>query len=93
MTIREGAPPWGSLSLPARLWQAGAVDVVRLVVVSVALGSGRSVFPAGSRTSGLRLIESETLGGVFALDYAVRSSERQPAASGAACRLSQLAAR
>jgi len=48
---------------PARLWQAGAVDVVRLVVVPVALGSGRGVFPAGSRTSGLRLIESETLGG------------------------------
>jgi len=36
--------------------------------------SGRGVFPAGSRTSQLRLIGSETLGVLVAVDYAVESA-------------------
>jgi len=48
--------------------------VVRLVMLPVVLGSGRGVFPAGSRTSQLRLIGSETLGALLAVDYAVESA-------------------
>lgn len=66
---------WGSLSLTHSLWQADAVDRVRLVVLPLVLGSGRGVFPAGSRTSELRLIGSETLGVLVASDYAVDSAE------------------
>jgi len=50
---------------------AGAVDLVRLVIVPVALGAGRGVFGAESCPSKLRLIGSETLGGLVAVDYAV----------------------
>jgi dihydrofolate reductase len=66
---------WGSLSLTYSLWQAGVVDLVRLVMLPVVLGSGRGVFPAGSRTSQLRLIGSEALGGLLAVDYAVESTD------------------
>lgn len=62
---------WGSLSLTQSLWQASAIDRLRLVVLPVALGSGRGVFPADSRTLRLRLIRNETVGGLVALDYAV----------------------
>lgn len=68
---------WGSLSLTHSLWRAGAVDLVRLVVVPVALGSGRGVFPAGSRSSHLRLVRNETLGGLVAADYAVVSTAQR----------------
>lgn len=44
--------------------------LLRLVVLPVALGSGRGVFPTESRT-GLRLTRSETVGGLVAVDYAV----------------------
>lgn len=66
---------WGSLSLTYSLWQAGVVDLVRLVMLPIVLGSGRGVFPAGSRTSQLRLIGSEALGGLLAVDYAVESTD------------------
>lgn len=62
---------WGSLSLTQSLWEASAIDVVRLVVVPVALGSGRGVFPPEARTSRLRLTGARTLGGLVAADYAV----------------------
>lgn len=54
--------------------QAGAGDLARLVVVSVALGSGRGVFAAESQRSRLRPIRNETLGGLVAADYAVVSA-------------------
>ena len=62
---------WGSLSLTHSLFRAGAVDVVRLVVLPVAIGSGRGVFPAGGSPLALRLLGSETLGPLVAVDYAV----------------------
>lgn len=51
-------------------------DVVRLVLLPVALGSGRGVFPPGSQTSRLRLIGSETVGTLVAVDYAIDSAGR-----------------
>jgi dihydrofolate reductase len=62
---------WGSLSLTHSLWQARVVDLVRLVLLPVALGSGRGVFPAEKRKAQLRLVGSETLGSLVAVDYAV----------------------
>jgi dihydrofolate reductase len=67
---------WGSLSLTHTLLLAGVVDILRLVVVPVAIGSGRGVFPAESGTSRLRLIESETLDNLVAVDYALHSADR-----------------
>lgn len=46
------------------------IDLLRLVILPVALGSGRGVFPTESRTQ-LRLTRSETVGGLVAVDYAV----------------------
>ena len=38
---------WGSLTLSEVFFTAGEVDAVRLVVMPIALGAGRGVFPAG----------------------------------------------
>ncbi len=69
--VRGDLVLWGSLSLPHSLWRAGAIDLVRLVMVPVVLGSGRGVFPADSPTSQLRLVASDTVSGLVAVDYAV----------------------
>lgn len=37
---------WGSLTLAGTFLAAGVVDVVRLVVMPIAIGAGRGVFPA-----------------------------------------------
>lgn len=63
---------WGSLTLTHHLLQAGEVDMVRLVVLPVALGSGRGVFPSPPPRSRLRLTGTETFDdGLLAVDYAV----------------------
>ena len=68
---------WGSLSLTHDLLRAQAVDVVRLVVLPVAIGSGRGVFPAGSQTLRLQLIRSQTFdGSLVAIDYAIDHAHR-----------------
>ena len=62
---------WGSLTLSAAFFEAGLVDTVRLVVVPVAIGSGRGVFPAGS-LSPLRLVRAnEFASGLVELEYEV----------------------
>jgi dihydrofolate reductase len=66
---------WGSLSLTHSLLEAGAVDVMRLVVLPVAIGSGRGVFPPGSTRYPLRLIASETLDTLVASDYALARTQ------------------
>lgn len=65
---------WGSLSLSHHLIAAGAVDSVRLIVVPVGLGSGRGPFPQIGRTLALRLVGSERIGDLVALEFAVRST-------------------
>jgi len=72
---------WGSLTLTAALLEAGIVDVVRLVVLPVAIGSGRGVFPPGPRRR-LRLLRSSTFEiGLVELEYAVEHRD-SPGASG-----------
>ena len=61
----------GSLALTHSLLGAGAVDGVRLVVLPVAIGSGRGVFPAGGPPLALRLLGSQTFDSLVAVDYAV----------------------
>lgn len=66
--IRGDLILWGSLSLTHSLWRTGAVDLVRLVIVPVVLRSSRGVFPADSPISQLRLVASDTLSGLVAVD-------------------------
>lgn len=68
---------WGSLSLGHSLFRTRAVDIVRLVVLPVAIGSGRTVFPAGQPPTRLHLVGSQTFAaGLVASDYTVvRESE------------------
>jgi dihydrofolate reductase len=65
---------WGSLSLMHSLFRARAVDLVRLVVLPVAIGSGRGVFPPGEGTTALRLIATKTLDTFVTIDYALRGA-------------------
>ncbi|WP_427131356.1 dihydrofolate reductase family protein [Pseudarthrobacter sp. S9] len=51
---------WGSLTLSEAFFAAGEVDAVRLVVMPVALGAGRGVFPAGQDPALLNLVSSKT---------------------------------
>lgn len=67
---------WGSLSLTHGLLRAGRVDLMRLVVLPVSLGSGRGVFPPGSEPLRLRLVASEVLGNLVAIDYAIDPAHR-----------------
>jgi dihydrofolate reductase len=69
--VRGDLVLWGSLSLTASLLQAGAVDVVRLVLLPVAIGAGRGFFPERSSPWPLRLLGSESVGPLVAVDYAV----------------------
>lgn len=63
---------WGSLSLSAAFFAAGEVDAVRLIVMPVAIGAGRSVFPAGHDPTLLTLRSATTYDtGLIELDYAV----------------------
>ena len=63
---------WGSLSLTEALFRAAEVDVVRLVVLPVALGSGRGVFPPEGEPLRLKLESSATFDGeLVELEYSV----------------------
>ena len=65
---------WGSLTLTETFFQAGAVDVVRLVVLPVAMGSGRGAFPPGLGKIPLRHLTSTTFeSGLVELEYAVEN--------------------
>ena len=65
---------WGSLTLSEAFFAAGEVDAVRLVVMPIALGAGRGVFPAGQDPTLLSLRSAKTYdAGLVELDYAVRA--------------------
>jgi len=63
---------WGSLTLANTLFEAGEVDEVRLGVVPVALGAGRTVFPERFARTRFELISVEQFDqGIVALEYGV----------------------
>lgn len=65
---------WGSLTLSEAFFAAGEVDAVRLVVMPVAIGAGRGVFPAGQDPTPLRLRSAATYDtGLVELEYALGS--------------------
>jgi dihydrofolate reductase len=65
---------WGSLTLSEAFFTAGEVDAVRLVVMPIAIGAGRGVFPAGQDPTLLSLRSAKTYdAGLVELDYAVRA--------------------
>jgi dihydrofolate reductase len=62
---------WGSLTLLERLFDDDLVDVLRLVVVPVVLGAGRSVFPPTVAGVRLSLTRSASYDGrLVELEYA-----------------------
>ena len=65
---------WGSLTLAETFLAAGVVDSVRLVVMPIALGAGRSVFPSGQDPNVLKL-QSATMydQGLVELVYGMRA--------------------
>lgn len=64
---------WGSLTLAETFFAAGEVDGVRLVVMPVAIGAGRGVFPAGMTPALLNLAGAKTYDqGLIELEYTVR---------------------
>ena len=64
---------WGSLTLSEVFFAAGEVDAVRLIVMPVAIGAGRGVFPAGQDPALLDLRSATTYDtGLLELDYALR---------------------
>ncbi|MDP9982608.1 dihydrofolate reductase [Pseudarthrobacter oxydans] len=65
---------WGSLTLSEAFFAAGEVDSVRLVVMPIAIGAGRGVFPARPDPTLLSLRSAKTYdAGLVELDYAVRA--------------------
>ena len=63
---------WGSLTLGEAFFAAGEVDAVRLVVMPVAIGAGRGVFPAGHDPALLSLRSAKTYdAGLVELEYAL----------------------
>ncbi|HSN36891.1 MAG TPA: dihydrofolate reductase family protein [Arthrobacter sp.] len=63
---------WGSLTLSEAFFAAGEVDGVRLVVMPVAIGAGRGVFPAGQDPTLLQLQSATTFdAGLVELEYAL----------------------
>lgn len=65
---------WGSLSLTDALFAAGLVDSVRIAVLPVILGSGRSAFPNGFTEREVRLIATNTFdNSIVATEYSVGS--------------------
>ncbi|MET1033937.1 MAG: dihydrofolate reductase family protein [Arthrobacter sp.] len=60
----------GSATLAQSLLAAGLIDLVRLVVAPVVVGTGRRLFPEGGAPAGFRLIGSEpTPGGLAVSTY------------------------
>ena len=65
---------WGSLTLSQAFFEAGEVDGVRLVVMPVAIGAGRGVFPAGQGPTLLSLLNAKTYdAGLIELEYSLGS--------------------
>lgn len=63
---------WGSLSLTDALLRAGEVDVLRLRVLPLLLGAGRSFAPAAIGLQPLSLISARSFaGGLVVLEYGV----------------------
>lgn len=61
---------WGSLTLGEAFFEAGEVDGVRLVVMPVAIGAGRGVFPARQDPTLLKLQSARTYdAGLVELEY------------------------
>lgn len=70
---------WGSLTLSQAFFEAGEVDGVRLVVMPIAIGAGRGVFPAGQEPTLLSLLSAKTYDvGLIELEYSLGSG--RPAA-------------
>lgn len=73
---------WGSLSLSDALLRAGEVDVLRLRVLPVLLGRGRSFTPADLSLRRLSLVTAQSLaGGLVVLEFNVErghASEHPP---------------
>ena len=68
---------WGSLTLSETFFAAGEVDAVRLVVMPVAIGAGRGVFPAGQDPALLSLRSAKTFdAGLVELEYALGAGRR-----------------
>jgi dihydrofolate reductase len=71
---------WGSLTLSEAFFASGEVDAVRLVVMPIAIGAGRGVFPAGQDPTLLSLLSAKTYDtGLLELEYALgagRSPDR-----------------
>ena len=66
---------WGSLTLSEAFFAAGEVDAVRLVVMPIAIGAGRGVFPPRQDPTLLRLRSATTYdAGLVELDYEVRAA-------------------
>jgi len=67
---------WGSLTLSEAFFAAGEVDGVRLVVMPMAIGAGRGVFPAGQKPTLLRLLSATTYDtGLVELVYAIGAEQ------------------
>jgi dihydrofolate reductase len=65
---------WGSLSLAQTFLAAGLVDTVRLVVMPIAIGTGRGVFPPGQDPDLLTLHSATAYDqGLVELVYGVRA--------------------
>lgn len=63
---------WGSLTLCDALLRAGEVDVLRLRIVPVLIGRGRSFTPADLGERRLSLVNAKSFaGGLMVLEYAV----------------------
>lgn len=70
---------WGSLTLSEAFFAAGEVDSVRLVVMPIAIGAGRGLFPARQDPTLLSLRSATTYdAGLVELDYAVRAVRSGP---------------
>jgi dihydrofolate reductase len=64
---------WGSLTLAGAFLTAGEVDRMRLIVMPIAIGAGRGVFPPGQEPKLLDLVSTKNYDqGLVELVYAVR---------------------
>ena len=63
---------WGGLSLTDALLRAGEVDILRLRILPLLLGAGRSFVPANLGLRPLSLVTTQSLpGGLVMLEYSV----------------------
>lgn len=70
---------WGSLTLSEAFFDAGEVDGVRLVVMPVAIGAGRGVFPSGHDPLLLTLLDAKTYdAGLVELEYSLGPGGPRP---------------